>query len=532
MLGKRYQGDAITNGRWDLVVIGGGITGAGIALAAARLGQRTLLLEQQDFSWGTSSRSSKMVHGGLRYLAQGDIRLTRHSLQERERLLKELPELVVRKTYLFPIRQGAFPGRWAMTAVLWLYDMLAGVRDHSWLPLKALRRRLPKLKLDGVRGAMSYTDALTDDCRLVLRTLHEAVAAGACLANYSRVDKVSNTSPNTPNNSKFSIQVTDVVNNETYTFGASKVVNATGAFADRLSAATARVRPLRGTHLFFDAERLPIHDCLTLLHPADQRPIFVFPWQGVTCVGTTDIDHKQSLDNEAVASAEEVNYLLTLLRAEFPDYELCATDILSCMAGVRPIIASGHGLDPSKERRDHAIWIEDGIISVSGGKLTTFRLIALDVMQAAGWLTPQQRKRAQRQKAPLFRETLPFALGSPLQPQPVDTQLEARIAWMLDNEMVIHLDDLMLRRTRIGLLVRAGGRELLPRIEPLCRRKLGWDTTRWQQEVDRYLEIIARYYQPDMSQPDMSQPSTSQPDTGQTDAGQPAGAERPERAHP
>ena len=174
MLEQRTPLQDLANSSWDAVVIGGGITGAGIMLEAARRGLKVLLVEQQDFSWGTSSRSSKMVHGGLRYIAQGDIKLTQHALQERERLLTELPDLVVRMSYIFPIRQGKFPGRIAMQVVLMAYDKLAGIKDHEWLNLDKLTKQYPQLNRERLKGGMRYTDALTDDSRLVVRVLQEA----------------------------------------------------------------------------------------------------------------------------------------------------------------------------------------------------------------------------------------------------------------------------------------------------------------------------------------------------------------------
>lgn len=475
---------------WDLIVIGGGITGAGIALEAAKLNKQVLLLEQYDFAWGTSSRSSKMVHGGLRYLGQGDIKLTRHSLLERERLLQDAPDLVVRKAYLFPIIKGHFPGRWSMKLVLWFYDVLAGIRDHRWLGRKSLRKRLPKLQLHGLKGAMSYTDALTDDSRLVLKVLHEACSEGAFCQNYYQVKQV------VTDNGVINLEVVNQLTHKTSTFKAHNVVNATGAFADYLSGATPRVRPQRGSHLFIQANRLPVGDCLTLLHPADGRPVFLFPWQGVTCVGTTDLDHKQPLTEEAKATKEEISYLLTLINSAFPDYHITENDIVSCMAGVRPIISSGKGLDPSKERRDHAIWQANNVITVSGGKLTTFRLIALDVMQALGWLNTNEHKSAQHSKCKLFNYRLPFMYGNPLAAVPSNQQLKAQIDWILQNEQVVHLDDLMLRRTRLGLLLPQGGHCTFEVIKPLCLQHLAWSEAQWQQEVERYLLIINNYYQP------------------------------------
>lgn len=490
MLGERPSLPSLVGHRWDLVVVGGGITGAGIALEAARLGQKVLLLEQQDFAWGTSSRSSKMVHGGLRYLAQGDIRLTRDSLRERERLLRELPELVARKTYLFPVHRGKFPGRWGMAAALWLYDLLAGIRDHRWLPLASLRQREPDMNLAGITGAMTYTDALTDDSRLVLRVLHEATSLDAKVVNYVRASAITATSQG------FDLQVTEQLGGGSATLQAKRVINATGAFADQLSGSPPRVRPQRGSHLFFSAKRLPVNDCLTLMHPEDGRPVFLFPWQGCTCVGTTDLDHRQPLAEEASVTTAEVDYLLALIRDQFPKRGISAADILACMAGVRPIISSGKGVDPSKERRDHAIWEQDGVITVSGGKLTTFRLIALDALLAAGLLSQREHKQRINDKRPIFHAKLPYALGNPLVSPFEVADLDAQVAWILANEQVVHLDDLLLRRTRLGLLLPAGGKELMPGVERLCHIHLHWDDVRWQQEQQRYFTIIQRYYQP------------------------------------
>ena len=501
MLGARPALATLAERQWDLIVVGGGITGAGVLLEAARQGHKVLLLEQRDFAWGTSSRSSKMVHGGLRYIAQGDVRLTRDALRERERLLRDLPGLVERATYLFPLRKGKFPGRWPMTAVLSLYDFLAGIRDHRFVPRRELLARVPGLDATGLSGAMSYTDALTDDCRLVIRCLLEAARLGGESLNYTQALDARREGDRTQ------LTVEDRVSGERATLSAPVVINATGAWADRLGApepgTPPRIRPLRGSHLFVDPARLPVDDCLTVMHPRDGRPVFVFPWEGVTCVGTTDLDHGDDLDLEASASAGEVDYLLELINSQFPGAALGRQDVLSTMAGVRPVIASdaarkaaaGKPGDraPSKERRDHAVWQGNGVVTVSGGKLTTFRLIALDALAAAGLLDARAARRARRSNAPLFRP-LPEA---PLQ---VDQFLhgnqddDALIRWMLENEAVVHLDDLLLRRTRLGLLRRDGGAALAPRLQALTGEILGWDQARWEQEWSRYQELRERFY--------------------------------------
>jgi len=476
--------------QWDLIVIGGGITGAGVMLEAARRGQRVLLLEQTDFAWGTSSRSSKMVHGGLRYIAQGDIALTRHSLLERERLLNELPGLVERATYLFPLRKGVFPGRWPMKAVLWLYDFLAGIRDHRYLNKAQLLQRVPGLQDQDLTGAMCYTDALTDDCRLVMRTLLEGARHGGVAQNYARVVQAEQSGKGEQG---FSVTVEDRVSGELSTLKAAAVVSATGAWADRFSGAEARVRPLRGSHLFIDPAALPVNDCLTVMHPDDGRPVFVFPWEGVTCVGTTDLDHPQDMDIEAAASDREVVYLLKLINTQFPGRNVTRDHIYSTIAGVRPVIASGKGVDPSKERRDHAVWGENGIVTVSGGKLTTFRLIALDALLATGLIDAKEHRRSQKSKARGFEpiENAPEAVEAFLH---ADQANPAFIEWILAHESVVHLDDLMLRRTRLGLVKPAAGIAVLATLRAQIQQALSWDDTRWDKELIRYREIHQRFY--------------------------------------
>ncbi len=492
MLGQRHALSELSKTDWDLVVVGGGITGAGILLEAARLGKKTLLLEQQDYAWGTSSRSSKMVHGGLRYLAQGDVSLTKHSLHERERLLVELPHMVVRFPYIFPIRQGAFPGRIAMTAVLTMYDKLAGMSDHNWLSRDKLLQQYPILNAEGLKGGMRYTDALVDDARLVLRVLHEAVLEGGTANNYSQVNAVN------PTSTGFNLTVKDTISGEEVEFKAKQVTNATGAWADILSATDAKVRPQRGSHIFIPASKMPIHDCLTVMHPDDNRPVFIYPWKGQISIGTTDLDHRESVNTEPFCTSAEVDYLLKVANKQLPTVSLTRADIISTMAGVRPIIGSGTGNDPSKERRDHLVWTgSNGVVTVSGGKLTTFRLIALDVMHALSIINDKQLKDAQNnRKLRCFNHRVedPYNLNSPLVQVQTGDKLKTQVEWILQNEMVQHLDDLMLRRIRAGNMMPNGGAEVLDLIKPLCAQYLAWDESRWQQELVRYQQIIASSY--------------------------------------
>lgn len=475
---------------WDLVVIGGGITGAGVALVAAQQQLRVLLVEKKDYAWGTSSRSSKMVHGGLRYLAQGDIKLTRESLQERELMLRELPSLVHRETYIFPVMKKQFPGRWAMQAALFLYDLLAGIRDHRWLPLATLRKKVPALVLDDVKGAMAYTDAITDDSRLVQRILQEASASGAEMINYVSATKIE------AQNDASVVHLCDEKTGDTVVINTKKVINATGVWVDELSASSPKVRPLRGSHLILPADKLPVNSCMALLHPKDKRPVFVFPWYGCTVIGTTDLDHTQPKAEEAFATPSEISYLLELLQEAFPCYNITAEDIISTQAGVRPIIASGKGKDPSKERRDHLVWEGAGRINVSGGKLTTFRVIALDALLAAN-LIDEATYKAQYKKRQFLQHDIkwPAGLGDATKKMPTEEQVQTWWRWAIRHEQVVHLDDLLLRRTRVGNLFKDGGLQLLNANKDWLIKELGWDDSHWSKELARYEDIWRTYYQ-------------------------------------
>jgi glycerol-3-phosphate dehydrogenase len=490
MFGARPTIEDLARTCWDAIIIGGGITGAGILLEAARRGRKALLLEQKDFAWGTSSRSSKMVHGGLRYLAQGDFRLTRDALRERERMLRELPDLVVRQTYAFLVRQGEFPGRWPMQAVLWLYDFLAGIKDHRWIGRRELLERIPGLPADRLRGAMLYTDALTDDARLVFRVLHEAASEGGLLANYMQVEKVQSAGGH------FSLLARDRVSGQQAMLQTAATISAAGAWTGALSGEAKKIRPLRGSHLVFRRSRLPVDGCIAALHPRDKRLVFIFPWLGMTVAGTTDLDHAEPLMQEPRCTKEEMDYLLELIEHVFPGAAITPADVVSTMAGVRPVIASGKGLNPSQESREHSVWRYEGMVCVAGGKLTTFRLIALDALRAAGLIGEAELKTAWRSAPPLFRQRLafPHGLGHPALPPPQGEALLETIAWVLRNEMVLHLDDLLLRRVRLGNTMPAGAEEVLPQIKGLCQSGLGWGEARWRAEVARYLKIVAESY--------------------------------------
>lgn len=506
----------IAQEKWDMIVIGGGITGAGVAREAARRGLRTLLVEQRDYAWGTSSRSSKMVHGGLRYIAQGDIRLTWHSLTERERLLTEAPGLVSRMGYWFAHYRHKFPGRFIFGLLLMLYDLLAGVRDHRYFPRPEFLKRVPGYRESELTGASRYTDALVDDARLVLRVLDEARADGALTLNYVKADSLVMEQGHVAG-----VHLQDVLSNQRMAVYARVVVNATGAWADRLRqdlAGEKKVRPQRGSHVVLAPGRLPLKEAVIFMHADDKRPLFIYPWEGRTVIGTTDIDHRDDLDTEASISPAELDYMLRGVNSQFPSEQITRNDIVATFSGVRPIVASGGAVHPSAERRDHSVWDNNGLITVTGGKLTTFRLIALDVLKAAKRYIPELN--ASDTRAPVFRsigiittrypaadlqrlkgrygfhteQFLGEALPNELAPLPETATLWAELRWAARYEQVAHLDDLLLRRTRLGLLLPGGGEAFLPTLRKICQSELGWSDERWDEEVTRYQALWQRHY--------------------------------------
>lgn len=506
---------------WDIVVIGGGITGAGILLEAVRRGLKVLLVEQRDFAWGTSSRSSKLVHGGLRYLKEGQLGLTRDSVRERKNLLREARGLVEPQSFAFADYKGRKPGRWMFQLGLAIYDRLAGTRARHYYPAGDFLMLAPHINTTDLQGGMCYVDAKTDDARLVLRVLQEARSLGAVAINYLAAKKLQRVGDQ-PQGAVSGVLLQDAVTGQGVSVRAKVVINATGAWADALrqqQGEKARLRPLRGSHLVIPAWRLPVAQAVSLMHPADGRPVFVFPWEGATLVGTTDVDHGHDMQQEAAITSVEVAYLMAAIHFQFPQLQLTTDDVIATYAGVRPVINTGKA-DPSKEGRDHAVWMENGLLTVTGGKLTTFRLIALDALQHIAALFPAHPLSASDTSLWTSTEPLPYQRGlhtqqaqrllghygnrakdvlAVAQPGELDAiggteTLWVVLRWAARTEAVVHLEDLLLRRTRLGLLLRGGGVELLPRIRTICQPELGWSDAHWEAEQADYLALWRKNY--------------------------------------
>ncbi len=507
---------------WDLVIIGGGITGAGIFREAVRNGLKTLLVEQKDFAWGTSSRSSKLVHGGLRYLKEGHVLLTWESVRERERLIKEAPGLVEPLNFMFPIYKNYKPGRWTMEIGLSIYDFLAFKKRHCFYDAEAFFEMEPLFNQNGLRGGFVFMDTQVDDARLVLRLIHEAIDEGGTALNYtSAVEIIRNTQQNVSG-----VIIEDSETAERKIVTTNTVINATGAWAEKLHASPdpkRHLRPLRGSHIIFPSHRIPITCSLSFHNPKDRRPLFVVPWEGAVILGTTDIDHHRDLSEEPSITKEEINYMLEGINTIFPSLQLSKNDAIASFAGIRPVLSKGNTA-PSKESREHTVWADKGLVTVTGGKLTTFRNLAWDALKAAQLFLKGKKLVGRNQPIfNLFRKSLDENCGlsltmlqrlygrygisaekiitdakiNDLDIIPGTHTIWAELPYVASFEKIRHFADLMLRRVRIGLLTRNGGIDHIERIRELCEPVLSWDQRQWDEEINNYVTHWERVYSPD-----------------------------------
>ncbi len=509
--------DDLTSRRrpWDVIVVGAGIAVAGLFREATRSGLATLVLEARDFAWGTSSRSSKLVHGGIRYLEHGHLRLTRESLRERDCLLREAPGLVEPLLFLRPV-YAQERSRWIYSAAFGLYGLLAGRRQHAYHAPEELLRLAPGVTGEGMLGAYSYLEAAVDDARLVLRLLREGVRAGGRALSYAPVSSLL-----MEGGAVAGVRARDAEEGRDLEVRARVVVNATGSAADRLRGelgARPLIRPLRGSHVVFSARRLSLPQALSFRHPADGRHVFMAPWEGASLLGTTDCDHDAPLHQEPRITAAEVDYLVAVVTTYLPGLRLGPADVLATWAGVRPVV--GHAnTDPSSESREGLLVDEKGLVTVTGGKLTTARATALAALAHVG--RRLRLPRATMRRGRLFdqadgagldhpslsgawrqrlaghygmeaADVLAAAAEGELDVIPGSRTLWAQLRWAARSEGVVHLEDLLLRRARLGMVLPQGGAALLPRVRSICQPELGWSDARWLAEEEAYAALWAR----------------------------------------
>jgi glycerol-3-phosphate dehydrogenase len=375
--------DAMAAEPVDVLVVGGGITGAGIARDAALRGFRTALVDKGDFAAGASSHSSRLIHGGLRYLEHYDFRLVFEASRERRILLRIAPHLVRPLAFLFPSYAGARLPAWKLRAGMWVYDLLAAfgnVRMHRWLGPQQVRTAEPGLRSRGLRGAGLYYDAQTDDARLALATMRSAAQAGALVANYAAVETLLK-----PDGRVGGAAVRDVLTGEAHQVRALVVVNATGPAVDVLRrldepAAAPLLRPSKGAHVAVPRARVGHTNAVTFTSPLDGRVMFVLPWGDLSYIGTTETDDPGAPE-EPRASGADVVYLLRSANALFPNARLVPKDVRASWAGWRPLLAPiREDRSSTAVSREHRV-VESasGLITIAGGKLTTFRVMGRDV---------------------------------------------------------------------------------------------------------------------------------------------------------
>jgi glycerol-3-phosphate dehydrogenase len=405
---------------YDLVVIGGGITGAGIARDAALRGMKVVLFEKGDFASGTSSKSSKLIHGGLRYLEHGEIRMVFESVSERSVQLRVAPHLVRPLPFLIPIYKGVRPGFEIMNVGLWIYDSLALFRvprvHKAFRGTKAALGLEPQLRPENLRGAFEYYDCATDDARLVLENALDAIALGAETHTYTEVTRFERNADRRITG----VVVRDRLTGREWSVRSRAVILATGAWTDEmihrfeLPVPRPLLRRTKGVHIVLPRERLPLARAITLISPVDARVMFALPWRDRSVLGTTDTDFDGSADDVA-ADADDVKYLCDSGNGYFPGANLAPSDVIATWAGLRPLIAPPpkvDGVDESSVSREHEIFTRpDGLVIIAGGKLTTYRRMAREAVGKALDMLREMGDEPAHHKETTKHRPLPGAVG-------------------------------------------------------------------------------------------------------------------------
>jgi glycerol-3-phosphate dehydrogenase len=506
----------------DLLVIGGGIVGAGVAREAARRGLQTGLLERGDFASGTSGKTSRLIHGGLRYLQDYRVRLVRQALRERDRLLENAPALVHPLPFVIPAYSGRRPRAAALRFGLFLYDLLSTrtLPRRKWLRPQAAVEREPGLGGEDLAGAGVYYDAWTDDARFVLAVIQDAGRAGAAVANYAEVTELLRDGERVAG-----VRTIDRMTGGVAELRAKVVVNATGVRLDSLRGprSVPTIRPTKGVHIFLPRAKVGNRHAVALTTRRDGRLVFVLPWGDLTLIGTTDTDFRGDPDR-VTPDGRDVAYLLEATNEAFPTANVGLEDVVSAYAGLRPLVRRGTaGPSESDISREHEIFVDsDGLISVAGGKFTTHRAMAEEVVDLVETRLAR-RSNSQTRNAPLGPPIEPLedfmALGieeaSALHLQgrysaaQVGQRLEARGArdrivddrpnlWAevdiaVREEMALTLSDVLVRR--LGLFYEAADQALAvaPDVAARMAGMLGWDSTRTTEEVAAYRALVASH---------------------------------------
>ena len=475
---------------WDLIIIGGGATGVGCAVDAASRGYEVLLLEQSDFGKGTSSRSTKLVHGGVRYLEQGNISLVMEALKERGILKQNAPHLVEELAFIVPNYEW-----WEMPFYgvgLKIYNLLSGkygFGKSQILSKKATLKKLPTIKEEGLRGGVVYYDGQFDDTRLLINLAQTAAQQGATLLNYSRVFQLTKDADGLVDGVNF----VDEETGQLHQTKAKTVINATGAFCDtvrKFSSAKAKpiIAPSQGIHLVFDKSFLPTENAIMIPHTSDGRVLFAIPWHGHTLVGTTDTEIKK-IDLEPKALAEEIEFVLETA-GQYLHKPPTREDILSVFVGIRPLVKSGEAKSTSSLSRDHTIEIDNsGMLTITGGKWTTYRRMAEDAINQAATLAKLPEKDCVTKELKIYQT--PENKGELLHPNFPYTVEDVVSA--VREEMARTIEDILARRLRILFLNAKAAIELAPQVAEIMAKELGKNETWKAEQISAFHEVAKNY---------------------------------------
>lgn len=386
--------NALKNEHYDLIVIGGGITGSGIALDASKRGMKVALVEMQDFAAGTSSRSTKLVHGGLRYLKQFEVKMVAEVGKEREIVYENGPHVTTPEWMLLPMHKGGTFGKFSTSIGLKVYDYLAGVKRserRTMLSVSDTLTKEPLVKKQGLKGGGYYVEYRTDDARLTIEVMKEAIAHGATSINYTKSQRFIY-----DNKKVVGIEAEDLLTNETYEIRGTKVVNAAGPWVDDVrhkdySTNNKQLRLTKGVHLVIDQSKFPLRQAVYFDTP-DGRMVFAIPRDGKAYVGTTDTIFDKDKAHPYMTS-EDRDYIMNAIHFMFPDVNITNDDVESSWAGVRPLIFE-KGKDPSEISRKDEIWeAESGLITIAGGKLTGYRKMGETVVDLVAKRLKEEAKR-------------------------------------------------------------------------------------------------------------------------------------------
>lgn len=501
---------------WDLLIIGGGATGLGIAVDAATRGYKTLLVEQEDFAKGTSSRSTKLVHGGVRYLAQGNISLVREALKERGLLLQNAPHLTKNESIIIPCysrMRGIFYG-----IGLKLYDWLSGklsIGRSKVISKKEVIKRLPAINQFSLKCGVLYHDGTFDDARLAINLAQTCVEHNGATLNYCKVISLIKNENNTICGAK----ILDKEANKEYSVKAKVVINATGVFTDEILQldnhdAKSIIRPSQGIHLVLDNSFLQSNDAIMIPHTDDGRVLFAIPWHHHVLVGTTDTPlDTHSLEPRALES--EIDFILRT-SAKYLTKKPKRTDVLSVFAGLRPLAATDDSKEKTKEiSRSHKVIISDsGLVSVIGGKWTTYRKMAEDTLSKiiSGKMLPFKKCITKNLKIHGYTtqssdEKLSFygtdkkeikdliAANSqwrePLSPESGISG--AQVVWAVRNEMARTVEDVLARRTRILFIDAKVACDIAPKVAEIMAKELR-QNDEWQEKQINSFRQLAKGY--------------------------------------